>query len=73
MMKRVSIVIIILLLVGCATTSTIVTGNRRAPVSPDTVKIYSQYPGEYEEIAIITAKAEDGWTGTIRFRLRSRL
>jgi hypothetical protein len=44
-----------LLVAACATDSVIVTGNARAPISPAEVKIYSQPPPMFEEIAILNA------------------
>ena len=53
---------IALLLAGCASGSAIVTGNVRAPVDPHSVKIYTRPPAEFEEIAIVKAGSDAGWT-----------
>lgn len=47
--------IIAFLLVACATTSHIMTGEARTPIDPAQVKIYSTAPPVYEEIALIDA------------------
>jgi hypothetical protein len=46
-------------LIGCTITdsSAIVTGTTRDPATPDTVKIYTTPPVNYEEIALISASA----------------
>ena len=44
-----------MILVGCHPVSHIIVGETRAPVSPSQVKIYLDYPEEYEKIALIDA------------------
>lgn len=44
-----------LALAACATDSVIVTGTARPPISPAEVKIYSQPPPVFEEVAILNA------------------
>jgi hypothetical protein len=44
------------LAIGCATSSKIVTGQARAPIAPDAVKVYSTSPAEFQEIAIVRGK-----------------
>jgi hypothetical protein len=47
------------LLAGCATSSHVLTGVARPPISPDSVKIYNQPPSEkYEQIATLTASSQ---------------
>jgi hypothetical protein len=45
----------LLLLVGCATTSHVITGKVRTPIDPSQVQVYSTAPPNYEEIALIDA------------------
>jgi hypothetical protein len=45
----------VLALSACATDSVIVTGTARPPISPAEVKIYSQPPPVFEEVAILNA------------------
>jgi hypothetical protein len=49
---------------GCATAtgSAIVTGERRPPVAPETVRLYASAPAEFETIAIVKASSDSGWT-----------
>jgi hypothetical protein len=48
-----------LLLWGCSTSSHVMTGTARAPISPDSVKIYHEAPPvKYETIATITASSK---------------
>src|ERR1700755_577799 len=47
---------------ACATDSVIVTGSPRAPISPAEVKIYSQPPPMFEEVAILNASKSVAFT-----------
>src|SRR6201996_1407318 len=49
-------------LAGCATDAVIVTGSPRPPISPAEVKIYSQPPPMFEEIAILNASKSVAFT-----------
>jgi hypothetical protein len=42
-------------LAACATSSQLLTGVPRSPVSPDAVKVYTQAPPSFEEIAVLGA------------------
>ncbi len=42
-------------LVGCATSSQVLTGAPRSPLSPAAVRIYTRAPDAFEEIAILGA------------------
>ena len=46
------------LLYSCATGSSIVTGTKRAAISPSEVKIYLDPPNKFESIGIIEVKSE---------------
>jgi hypothetical protein len=50
-----------LLSAGCATSSHVVTGVLRPPISPEDVKIYSQPPPSYEEIGTLEASSRGGF------------
>jgi hypothetical protein len=54
--------LVALSVVACATDSVIVTGNQRPPISPAEVKIYSQPPPMFEEIAILNASKSVAFT-----------
>ena len=47
--------LIVVFLVGCVPVSHIVVGETREPIHPSNVKIYLDYPEEYEKIALIDA------------------
>lgn len=49
-------------LVGCASSTVIVTGTVRAPVDSGTVKIVSAMPENCEVIAIVKASSDAGFT-----------
>jgi hypothetical protein len=53
-----------LLLAGCATSSHVLVGTARAPISPDQVTVYLQPPPRYEEIATIDATSRGSLTIT---------
>jgi hypothetical protein len=40
---------------GCATSSQIVTGTARAPIPPGDVRVYTEAPAQFEEIAVLKA------------------
>ena len=46
---------IVMFLVGCVPVSSIVVGETREPIDPSSVKIYLDYPEQYEKIALIDA------------------
>jgi hypothetical protein len=54
-------VIIATLLAGCAASSHILTGTKREPINPAQVKLYSQPPSKFEEVAIIEASSRNSW------------
>jgi hypothetical protein len=57
-----SLMVIGILASGCATGSAVVTGLKRPPISPDSVRLYSSPPQHpYEEIAIISANSYWSW------------
>ena len=45
----------IIIIVGCYPVSHIVVGDVKSPISPKGVKLYLDYPNEYEKIALIDA------------------
>lgn len=42
-------------LLACATSSQVLTGVPRAPISPGAVRVYTQAPRSFEEIAVLRA------------------
>lgn len=66
-MKRIHVLIICILVLGatgCSTSSHVVVGDTRSPISPDEVRIYSSPPKEYEEIAILSSSSANAWAFT---------
>jgi hypothetical protein len=45
-------------LAACASSSQLVTGTARAPLSADAVKVYTQAPRRFEEIAVLEASRD---------------
>ena len=50
------------MLSSCASGSYILTGEKRTPVLPKSVKLYTSPPQEYEVIGIVNASSDSGWT-----------
>jgi len=48
----------LIVLLGCATGSSIVTGKARPAISPSEVKIYLDPPAQYETIGIVEASSD---------------
>jgi hypothetical protein len=49
---------------GCATSSHVVTGATRPPISPEEVRVYTQPPAHFEEIAALEASSRGGFRFT---------
>lgn len=45
-------------LVGCATSSQILTGTPRAPIAANEVRVYTQAPESFYEIAVLSASRQ---------------
>lgn len=63
-MQRTWALIIALVLSGCAASSHILTGTKRPPIDPAQVRLYSQPPAKFEEVAIIEASSRNSWAVT---------
>ena len=57
-MKKLIVSLIVIIFFGCYPVSHIIVGETRSPISPSKVKIYLEYPEEYEIIARIDASSE---------------
>ena len=53
-----SAAVLAVLLLGCSTSSHVMIGNARPPISPESVRIYVQPPEKYEEIAALDATSQ---------------
>ena len=51
-------------LLGCATSSHVMIGTSRPPISPESVRVYVQPPEKYEEIAAIDASSQGSFAIT---------
>lgn len=49
---------------GCSSTSQVVVGSPRSPLSPDQVKIYLHAPKNFEEIALLNTSSRNSWAVT---------
>ena len=56
--KKIIISFLILFSLGCHPVSHIIIGDLKTPISPSEVKLYLEFPIEYETIAIIEASSE---------------
>lgn len=57
------IVLSVFALAGCASGSALVTGQTRPPIEDHTiVRILTEMPAEAEQIAIVKASSDSGWT-----------
>jgi hypothetical protein len=54
-MKKIIALMMAIIVAGCYPVSHIVVGDVRPPVSPEQVKVYLDYPEEYEKIALVDA------------------
>jgi len=53
-----------LLLVACSTSSHVLVGNARPPISPDSVRVYTQPPPHFEQIATLNASSQGSFAFT---------
>jgi len=49
---------VVLWLAGCSTSSYVLVGTPRSPISPDSVRVYLQPPPHYQQIATITGTSQ---------------
>ncbi|MGF1889021.1 hypothetical protein L4D13_23200 [Photobacterium profundum] len=60
-LKALSLTITIFLF-GCASGSSILVGEARAPLEPEDVRLYLEAPDSYERIALVNAASDAGLT-----------
>jgi hypothetical protein len=53
--KKTVLIALLPMLAACATSSRTLTGSPRAPLSPADVRVYTQVPQSFEEIAVLDA------------------
>ena len=56
-MRTMIATLLLALLAGCASTSQVMVGQSRAPITPEQVRIYNQAPPHYEEIAVLETQS----------------
>jgi|SRR5579862_1833545 len=57
-----SLVLALLILCGCASTSShVVVGTQRPPIDPAQVKLYLRPPAKFEEVALVSADSRASW------------
>jgi predicted ATP-grasp superfamily ATP-dependent carboligase len=62
-MKQFLIILIaIFLLSSCASGSYVLTGQKRDPINPSLVILYTSPPTKYDVIGIVNASSDMGWT-----------
>jgi uncharacterized protein YbjQ (UPF0145 family) len=54
-----SVALVLSLMSGCSTTSHVLVGTARPPISPDSVRVYLQPPPKYETVATIDASSKN--------------
>src|SRR5215469_10696865 len=54
--------VLAVMLLGCATPSHVMIGTARPPISPESVKVYTEPPEKYEKIAAIDATSQGSVT-----------
>lgn len=59
---RIIFYVLVLLISACASGSSIVTGEKRAPIDFNLVKLYLEIPENYEVIGLVKASSDAGWT-----------
>src|SRR5215467_382883 len=52
------------MLLGCSTSSHVMIGSARPPISPESVRVYVQPPEKYEEIATLDASSQGSFAIT---------
>ncbi|HTT43806.1 MAG TPA: hypothetical protein VMG33_12100 [Steroidobacteraceae bacterium] len=61
---RAALILGALALSSCSTSSHVIVGQTRPPISPDAVRIYTQPPSKYEQIATIDASSAGSFAFT---------
>lgn len=67
MLARITSSVALLLLAtltGCETSTHLLVGQSRPPISPDTVQLFLRPPAKYETIALISAEGKPSWALT---------
>jgi len=63
-LRLVSAAALAALLLGCATSSHVMIGTARPPISPESVRVYVQPPERYEEVATLDTSSQGSFAIT---------
>ncbi len=63
-LHQVPLLIVTLFLAACATSSHVIVGTTRPPISPDQVRLYFTPPARFEEVAILDSSSKNSWAVT---------
>ena len=61
-MKMPTALLVLALITGCSTSSHVLVGTQRPPISPEQVRIYTHPPEHYEEVAIVGASSRQSFS-----------
>ena len=61
-MRSLLIILIALVVAGCTSGSTIITGNIRTAIEPSEIRIYLDPPAKFETIGLLEATSEVGFS-----------
>jgi hypothetical protein len=54
--------LIVMVSVGCSTSSHVLIGTQRPPIAPDQVRLYTHPPDHYEEVAIVESSSKQSFS-----------
>ena len=60
-MKKIIALMMAIIVAGCYPVSHIVVGDVRPPVSPEQVKVYLDYPEEYEKMIYLSSQSNQSF------------
>ncbi len=63
-LQNLGLAALVTVLAGCATSSHVITGTPRPPISPQAVRVYMEPPPQFETIAVIDATSQGSFAIT---------
>lgn len=67
--RRLLLITVAGVLAGCASSSALVTGTPRPAIDVTLVKLYTQPPKKYQEIAVLESSSRNSWSFTDQAKL----
>jgi len=67
--RRLLLIAVAGVLAGCASSSALVTGTPRPAIAATQVKLYTQPPKKYQEIAVLESSSRNSWSFTDQAKL----